>query len=255
MPTKRRRVSSTGVYHVTARGINKELIFNQIRERNYFMKILKKYIKQYDVKICAYCIMSNHIHLIIHSEIETLSLFMARVLAEYASYYNYKHERNGHVFQNRFGSECIETSQYFWNCVRYIHMNPVNAKMVIDACAYKFSSLREFQQRQPEIIHESTIKSWKDRFVNFNSFLEFHKGTDTYTFMDIAAELEMQRRNIAVIILKAMVESENVEKMVEILEDIALRKKYMQNLKNFLNISQKKTEKLYNHIKKSIMKK
>lgn len=136
MPTKRRSVSSTGVYHVTARGINKEQIFNQIRERYYFKKILIKYLKQYDVEICAYCIMSNHIHLIIHSEIETLSLFMARVLAEYASYYNYKHERNGHVFQNRFGSECIETSHYFWNCVRYIHMNSVNAKIVKDICTF-----------------------------------------------------------------------------------------------------------------------
>lgn len=117
MPFKRRRKSSTGKYHVIAKGINKEHIFNQIRERSYFKKILIKFLEKYDVKLFAYCIMSNHIHLVLQAELQVLSLFMAQVLAEYAQYYNYKHQRNGHVFQNRFRSECIENTQHFWNCI------------------------------------------------------------------------------------------------------------------------------------------
>ena len=148
MPIQKRQESSTKFYHVTARGINKEHIFNQIRERYFFLKILKKYLEKYDVRIYAYCIMSNHIHLLIQSELEVLSLFMARVLAEYAEYYNYKHIRNGHVFQNRFGSECIESEKYFWNCIRYIHLNPVKAGVSKNISTYRFSSINEYSDRK-----------------------------------------------------------------------------------------------------------
>ncbi|RHR28073.1 hypothetical protein DWX43_12785 [Clostridium sp. AF19-22AC] len=255
VPTKRRRKSSTDIYHVTAKGINKEQIFNQIRERYYFKKILLKHLGKYDVKIYAYCIMSNHIHIIIRSELNILSLFMAKVLAEYAAYYNYKHGRNGHVFQNRFGSECIETTQYLWNCVRYIHMNPVKAKMAKDVCTYKFSSMKEFQQKKAVVIHENVITMWEKRFDNFDNFLDFHKMQDTCTYQDVAADVDMQMKSAAFVILSAMAEVEKVKEDVEILEDKILREKYLQSLKSSLNISQKKADKLYNYIKKSIMTK
>ena len=137
MPLKRRQKSGTDLYHVIAKGINKERTFNQSREKTYLKKIIKKIKKKYEnVEIYAYCIMSNHIHLILKAEFPELSLFMAAVLAEYANYYNYKHHRNGHVFQNRFVSECIETERYFWNCLRYIHLNPVKARVVKEAARY-----------------------------------------------------------------------------------------------------------------------
>lgn len=255
VPTSRRRESSTGIYHVTAKGINKEHIFNQLRERYYFKKILLKHLEKYDVKIYAYCIMSNHIHIIIRSELNILSLFMAKVLAEYAAYYNYKHERNGHVFQNRFGSECIETPQYFWNCVRYIHMNPVKAQMAKDVCSYKFSSMKEFQQEKAVVIHESIFTMWKSRFNNYDSFLDFHKLQDTNTYLDIAGDVEIHLKSAAFVILCNVAEAEKVKSNIEILEDKVLREKYLHSLKSSLNISQKKADKLYNYIKKSIMTK
>ena len=137
MPRTARMKSSTDFYHVIARGINHERIFNQPREKNNFIRILKKYLKKYDVELYAYVIMSTHFHLLIHSELEVLSGYLAIVLAEFAEYYNYKHNRNGHVFQNRFKSECVENMQYFWNCIRYIHMNPVDANLVKNPMKYK----------------------------------------------------------------------------------------------------------------------
>ena len=145
LPLKRRQKSGTDLYHVIAKGINKERTFNQSREKTYLKKIIKKSQKKYEnVEIYAYCIMSNHIHLILKAEFPELSLFMAAVLAEYANYYNYKHHRNGHVFQNRFVSECIETERYFWNCLRYIHLNPVKARVVKEAARYQYSSMMEY---------------------------------------------------------------------------------------------------------------
>ena len=73
MPRTARMKSSTDFYHVIARGINHERIFNQPREKNNFIRILKKYLKKYDVELYAYVIMSTHFHLLIHSELEVLS--------------------------------------------------------------------------------------------------------------------------------------------------------------------------------------
>ena len=108
MPTRRRKESRTGIYHIIVRGINHEKIFQQQREKLYFKSIISNYLQKYKVEVYSYCIMSNHAHFIIRAELQILSLFMAAILAEYASYYNFKHHRNGHVFQNRFTSECIE---------------------------------------------------------------------------------------------------------------------------------------------------
>ena len=114
MPNRGRIKSVTSLYHVFVRGINKELIFNQVREKRYFKKIIQKHLSEYEIEIYAYCIMSNHAHFIIKSnDIHVMSMFMSKILAEYANYYNYKKQRNGHVFQNRFGSECIENEKYF----------------------------------------------------------------------------------------------------------------------------------------------
>lgn len=160
MPRKRRKESSTGFYHVIARGINKELIFNQTREKVYLKKILKEFLSEHSVEIYAYCIMSNHVHLIIKSEIQELSIYMAKCLAKYAEYYNYKHKRNGHVFQNRFKSECIETSKYYWNCLRYIHLNPLKANQVKSITNYKYSSILEYKKKDPQLIDKNALEAF-----------------------------------------------------------------------------------------------
>lgn len=120
MSRKRRKESVTGVYHVIVKGINKERIFNQQREKSYFRKIILKHLQKYEATICAYCIMSNHAHFIIRAELHNLSAFMSVILSEYAIYYNFKHLRNGHVFQNRFLSECIETDAYYLKKKTYV---------------------------------------------------------------------------------------------------------------------------------------
>ena len=87
MPAKRRRESTTGFYHVIVKGINKEQIFAQNREKSYFRKIILKHLERYEAEIYCYCIMSNHAHFIIRAELHCLSSFMAIILAEYAMYY------------------------------------------------------------------------------------------------------------------------------------------------------------------------
>lgn len=233
------------------RGINKEKIFDQAREKLYFKKIIKKYLDKYDVEIHAYCIMSNHAHLIIKSsEKAELSYFMSNILAKYAEYYNYKHNRNGHVFQNRFGSECIEGEKYYWNCIKYIHLNPVKAFMVPTALEYKFSSMGEYKWRKSGLLHKNALQNYESRFLNWEEYLNYHYITNEGMFLGTKEEIEIQRKEQIVNYLWEIKNTEQLEKVQEIFEEPVLRQKYMEMIKERLKISKAETKRLYNEIKK-----
>ncbi len=250
--TKRRK-SSTGLYHVFVRGINREQIFGQAREKQYFKTIIIKYLgkyNQYDLEIHAYCIMSNHAHLVIRVDEKTkLSCFMSNILAEYAQYYNYKHKRNGHVFQNRFGSECIEDEKYYWNCIKYVHMNPVKAFTVPLATDYKYSSLMEYKKGKLRLIHPNAYHLYRERFENLEKFLLFHNITEPQMFLGMVEEIYAQRQEIALNILWTIKERENIEEILRIFEEPELREMYQQRIRDELQLSKRETGKLYTDIK------
>lgn len=244
MPVKRRRESSTGIYHVIAKGINKEKIFNQKREKAYFKKIILKHIEKYKVEFYAYCIMSNHVHLIIRAEIQTLSLFMAVVLAEYASYYNFKHHRNGHVFQNRFTSECIENERYFWICLRYIHLNPVKAHMIKSPLRYQYSSMGEYKTGTVVLLHEKALSLYKKHFKNYEEFEEFHGQRLQEIIADIPDEIKLQQREVAFVIAQEIFEEYKLSLLCQVFEEKKIREAYVGRLKERLKISEKKAREL-----------
>ena len=255
MPRQRRGESSTGMYHVVAKGINKERIFNQNCEKRQVMKLMGKHLKKYPVEIFSYCIMSNHIHLLIRSELKILSSYMAVVLAEFAEYYNYKHQRNGHVFQNRFSSECVESARYFWNCMRYIHLNPVKANIVKKPLNYKYSSLKEYEHEDIKLLHKSAIKIYKNEFADFEEYLIYHEKTSKQVFIDIPDEIKRQQEEIAISMIYQKAHVENLENVKEVIEDRELRMQYKSDLIKSLKISKKRTEELYFYVKNSIMEK
>lgn len=255
MPRTARKRSSTDVYHVIGRGINHERIFNQTREKNNFIRLLKKYLEKYDAEIYAYVIMSTHYHLLIHTDLRVLSNYIASVQAEFAEYYNYKHGRNGHVFQDRFRSECVETPQYFWNCVRYIHMNPVNANLVTNPLKYRFSSIKEYEIEEEKIIDPYAIQLYRTSFEDFDEYLEFHQKTQKYIFIDIPEEIERQMVEVGKVILHQETHRQGLEGPHEIIEDYNLREKYKKKIRNEFRISKSKTERLYQQIKRCIIEK
>ena len=144
MPRRARRESATGFYHIVSRGLDRENIFGEKREKTRFLNLLKDNLKDCNIEIYAYCVMSNHFHLLAKAEKEIMPIFMAKVLGRYAKYYNYKHNRTGYVFENRYNTQCIEDERYFWSCLRYIHMNPVKAKICSNIMQYEHSSMREY---------------------------------------------------------------------------------------------------------------
>lgn len=144
MARQTRRKSESGIYHVILRGINKQVIFEDDEDRSNFLECLQHYKKSCQFKIYGYCLMDNHIHLLLKESEHDLSIIMKRIGIRYVSWYNRKYNRCGHLFQDRFKSEIVEDDGYLLGVLRYIHQNPLRAGLVQSLDSFKVSSYTEY---------------------------------------------------------------------------------------------------------------
>ena len=144
MPRQARRKSESGIYHVMLRGINQQQIFEDSEDCEKFLQILKdcKVVSEY--KLFAYCLMGNHIHILIQEDTEPIEQVMKRISTRFVYWYNIKYQRIGHLFQDRFKSEPVEDDAYFITVIRYIHQNPLKAGLCKNIYDYKYSSYNDF---------------------------------------------------------------------------------------------------------------
>ena len=138
MPRGPRKLSSTGIYHVMLRGADRRVIFQDDQDNCVFLKKLLQVKQSSPFYLYAYCLMNNHVHLLMEERNEPLQTVFKRVGVTYVNYYNQKYELRGHLFQDRFKSEAIETDAYFLDVLRYICQNPVKAGLVTDPFKYSW---------------------------------------------------------------------------------------------------------------------
>ena len=129
MPRVARTKSASGIYHVVMRGVGRQLIFEDDDDRRALLEKLGKLSDEGCLTVYAWCLMSNHFHLLIKEGCEPIASAMKRLGVSYAMRFNLKTGRVGHVFQDRFSSEPVESDEYFLTVVRYIHNNPQKAGM------------------------------------------------------------------------------------------------------------------------------
>ncbi|MBS0634445.1 MAG: transposase [Verrucomicrobia bacterium] len=142
---RRQRSSIPGAtYHVMLRGNNGQNIFRSDQERCTFCLLLQQGIERYGHRILAFCFMSNHVHLAIQLDQVSLSKIIQNLAFRYTRFYNWRHNTIGHLFQGRFKSLLVDSDRYLRELVRYIHLNPVRAKMVDSPAAYRWSSHRAY---------------------------------------------------------------------------------------------------------------
>ena len=158
MPRQARKESGTGIYHVMLRGINRQDIFEEAEDYMRMLSCLQQMLEQYDYQgkrlppLCtfyAYCLMSNHIHLLLRVSQEDIGSTIKHLAVMYAMYYNQKYSRSGHVFQDRFKSEPVNDMAYFVTLLRYIHQNPIKAGIVGKVGDYDWSSWKEYTGEVP----------------------------------------------------------------------------------------------------------
>ena len=144
MARSRRVFIKNACYHIIARGIRKEKIFLDDRDYERYLIILRKYKVNFGCHIYCYCLMPNHIHIVLESPkgLKAMSGFMHNLNQTYAMFYNYKYGKVGHLWQNRYKSCVVLKDKYLLNLTSYIEYNPVRAKIVDEPEKYKWSTYR-----------------------------------------------------------------------------------------------------------------
>jgi putative transposase len=127
VPRKPRAEVEAGLFHVYARGNNKRLIFRDDHDRGTYLRILRSTVRHLRWRFLAYCLMDNHVHLLLETREANLGIGMGRLHGSYAQHFNSRHGTSGHLFQGRYGSARITTDEQLWTVAVYIAMNPVEA--------------------------------------------------------------------------------------------------------------------------------
>ena len=170
MPRQARRKSESGIYHIMLRGINQQQIFEYSEDCEKFLQILKDCKAVSEYKLFAYCLMGNHVHLLVQEDKEPIEQVMKRLATRFVYWYNIKYQRVGHLFQDRFKSEPVEDDAYFMTVIRYIHQNPVKAGLCKNLSDYEYSSYNEFFKTSDLIDKEFVFGIIPvDLFTQFNS--------------------------------------------------------------------------------------
>jgi REP element-mobilizing transposase RayT len=125
MPRYARKQSEAGIYHVMLRGINQTQLFYDDDDRNAFLERLKRFKSECGFLLYAYCLMGNHVHLLLQEADAKLPVIIQKITLSYSHWFNSRYERSGYLFQGRYKSKPVNDNRYLLAVLRYIHNNPV----------------------------------------------------------------------------------------------------------------------------------
>src|SRR3989338_3812253 len=165
MPRPLRLEFPGACYHVLSRGNERKAIFREGVDYEIFLGLLKDCADRFDLLVHAWCLMPNHFHLLLETKDSNLSQAMKRLLGVYTMRFNSKHHRRGHLFQGRYKPFLLDKDNYFLELSRYIHLNPVKAKLAKAPEDYTHSSMRYFlKDKSPDLLHRDfTLNSFKSK--------------------------------------------------------------------------------------------
>ena len=143
MPRQPRQRSESGYLHLIVRGIGRQALFEEREDYQFFLSILERFSRETGVIVCAYCLMENHVHLLVRDNEERVALLMKKLGVSYSQYFNRKYDRHGHLFQDRYMSEPVNDERYLLTVFRYILNNSQKAG-ICTAAEYEWSSYRMY---------------------------------------------------------------------------------------------------------------
>ncbi len=228
------------IYHVTARGVERRVIFDDDRDREHFLDRLSDSVEEYGVRLYLFCLMSNHFHLLIETPGGNLSAFMHKLQTAHTVFYNRRHERAGHLLQGRFNAKIVEGNEYLNALSRYVHLNPVYidrnrskalAERVKYLRAYKWSSYQgyaglakplEFVEQGPLLMMAGGRKE-RQRMLNYRRFVESGIAESDQAFAEI---LKNAKWGIGGAEFQAVIRDLHVDMALKVrrTEDVSLRK-------------------------------
>ena len=177
MPRGPRQKSESGIYHVMLKGIDGRNIFLHEGDRKKFLSQVLQAKEKGGFSLLAYCLMENHVHFLLE-ENEDLGTIMKRITVGYVLWHNHQYGRSGHLFQNRYLSEVVETDEYLVTVTRYIHQNPVKGGLVKKAKSYQWSSYQQYidaYEGRVTQVNPERIKVYFKTRAEFEAFMNVQK--------------------------------------------------------------------------------
>ena len=176
------------MYHITVRGVERRDLFRHDRDRMRLLDKLAEGVGRYELDVFLYCLMSNHLHLLVGTPRGNLGRFMGWWLTAYTVYFNLKYRRSGHVTQGRYGAKLVEGDEYLLKLSRYIHLNPVQtAAMKKRPEADRLKAMREYRwSSYPGYVSERNAQP----FVKYEPLLDLvgegrgHRGRAYRAFVE-----------------------------------------------------------------------
>jgi REP element-mobilizing transposase RayT len=216
------------------RGTNRQEIFHDDEDSIRFLETLERYKKKSEIMVYGWCLMGNHVHLLLQEGKEELAVTMKRIGVSYAWFYNWKYKTTGHLFQDRYKSEKVESNEYLMAIVRYIHQNPVKAEIVKRPDDWKWSSCQGYYGNgcyPPFLLDSELILGIfsEDKKIGVRRFIEYNEmeNEDKYLDDDVKTRLtdEEAREEIPKVIgeyeianIKSLPKSQRDEMVVRIKE-------------------------------------
>jgi putative transposase len=166
-----RVIAVDGPHHVTQRGNGRRFILDSDTDRRVYLDLLKQSLALHGVAMMGYCLMSNHVHLVlVPGRAESLGLALKHAHGRYASYWNAIHHSSGHVWQGRYYS-CPLDEAHVWEALRYTELNPVRAGLVAESASWIWSSAAVHCAAEPDS-EGLALELWQSRW-NFDSWRAF----------------------------------------------------------------------------------
>jgi len=209
MPRQQRIKSNSGYYHVMLRGNERRNIFLDEEDKLRFIETIGHKKEEQRFYLHAFCLMDNHVHLMISEGKEDIAKVIKRITVSYVFYFNKKYKRVGHLFQDRYKSEAVENDSYILSLARYIHQNPVKANMVRKPGDYKWSSYNGYLDDKnylSKIIDKETLLDLLSSGGNNvrDSFIQFMNENSEENFMEIIENEAILDENEAEQLFKQM---------------------------------------------------
>jgi len=225
MPRQARKKSESGIYHIMLRGINQQQIFEDTEDYDKFIDVLKDCKAICEYEIYAYCLMGNHIHLLIKEGKESLEQIFKRICGRFVYWYNIKYRRVGHLFQDRFKSEPVDTELYFFTVLRYIHQNPTKAGLCKQVHDYRYSSYLEYIN-----VNDLVDTDYVLGLATIEEFIGLNNQTVDINCMDVSEKVvkrvtDEQAKNL----IRKYTKCENVAQFQSL--DVKTRDKHLKKLR------------------------
>lgn len=197
MPRIARKKSESGIYHIMLRGINRQSIFEDDEDCEKYLQCLFECKSVSGFTPYAYCLMGNHLHLLLAEGKESLEQIFKRIGARYVFWYNWKYKRSGHLFQDRLKSETVNDDAYFLAVLRYVYQNPVKAGLCKQAGDYAWSSYRTLSEPTPPVEHRRALE-----LLPLEQFKAFVDAPSEDQFLDLEPDTRVTDREATELVKK-----------------------------------------------------